>query len=543
MKTTAWTAIAAALFSLGLAQGAKADEVPATSSTEAIIKGFAKFQAGRVERLVLDQFLDDLAHQQFVVKFFPQTSTSVTQFNGTSGKRLIPLLQYYFHADLDTLQKFADCLAPRSAAGKLLLDKVNGKPMFDNIKNFLATVRDGSKSIDDFTQQCEMAKATGTPAVAAGTTATLAEQAVLQATDTALRGLVESLTAVKQTEPGASAATPLSGTEAVQILNEIQKDTDDSKNTEGKKDTKDPGVVDPSKADKAKSEKPPESPKAAAKKLAAGYLKKLTANNVDGLEAIKALQSLSVLLHADEQPAFTTDGKPTGAEKPPKAAIVKQLFVALDALGFSAEAPQEFAKFKDEGLFLASLRDAGETKDSEAVRQVIEDFVDDQSAFRERRAETGIWAVREDPAPNLFCSSNIWYLLYYCHDTYFVSSYYGMSATYADEAGNGNRRGALRAYGPVGFEWKVASFWGYPVSVGVAPVDLGAYVTNELRGKDYSATLDDIKAPSYYLSIGVKNHPFAVLAGYQEKVSMAAGRKIDIGFISVAFDLPLFTIW
>lgn len=99
---------------------AQANGAAATTESGALIKGFAQYQAKRVEGLLLDQFVDDLAQRPYFQLFFPQTSRAIGDYSDISGKRLIPLMDYYFNEDLKTVKLLGDCLRrDRGDVGKV----------------------------------------------------------------------------------------------------------------------------------------------------------------------------------------------------------------------------------------------------------------------------------------------------------------------------------------------------------------------------------------------------------------------------------------
>lgn len=100
-----------------------------------------------------------------------------------------------------------------------------------------------------------------------------------------------------------------------------------------------------------------------------------------------------------------------------------------------------------------------------------------------------------------------------------------------------------RAYGPVGVEFKLTNFRGSPVTVGYAPVDIGNYITAELKGDDYTAKTDDIMSPSVYLSWSMASRPLSLMLGYQRDITLENGIKDDSVFLSVSFDLPIATLY
>ncbi|HEX4975075.1 MAG TPA: hypothetical protein VFV48_04240, partial [Pseudomonadales bacterium] len=122
-----------AMFSCMLSVNVFSAEPSSTSSSapatpqDALIRGFAKYQAGRVENLVLNEFVDDLVEEPSFKAFFPATSNAVANFKSdVAGKRLIPLLQEEFkNVDLVNLSLAAECAKSKGSSKKDKEDKVN----------------------------------------------------------------------------------------------------------------------------------------------------------------------------------------------------------------------------------------------------------------------------------------------------------------------------------------------------------------------------------------------------------------------------------
>lgn len=92
-------------------------------------------------------------------------------------------------------------------------------------------------------------------------------------------------------------------------------------------------------------------------------------------------------------------------------------------------------------------------------------------------------------------------------------------------------------------EYKFLSLNGSPVTLGVAPIDLGAYITNELQGDDYEADLEDITSTSFFVSYSLRNNPISIMAGWQDEVRVSPTEEDEMFFLALTFDLPLFTLW
>ncbi len=76
----------------------------AFSST--IIKGFAQWNASRIENIVLSNGLKQAASIDEVERFFPLTSNGIKTYQFLSAKALLPLVQDSIQADIDAFSKF-----------------------------------------------------------------------------------------------------------------------------------------------------------------------------------------------------------------------------------------------------------------------------------------------------------------------------------------------------------------------------------------------------------------------------------------------------
>lgn len=426
--------------------------------TAALIKGFAQYQAKRVENLLLDQFVDDLARRPYFQLFFPQTSRAIGDYRDIAGKRLLPLMDYYFNEDLKTFKLLGDCLRRDRAD----LDKVNA------FVRWVSAFRPGKKGSaqDRISPEAFLKQTYG-------------DAAAVCATPPALVAMSDEAQAARLYAP---AVTSGFGRTLFLTLNPEKKDA----------------------IEVARVEKLP--------------LGNPTAPSPEDRAAIDALVHFADALD--------------GVQDMPDTVRVHHFLSALAALGVGQSDSARFSRFRSGALFLASLREAQQAKDADAVEAAIKAFVQDGDAYQSKHYPSGIVAVRK-AEPDLVCKWGVT-----CGNTWFLGSYVGAAADYTDD-GSGQREWRGRAFGPVGVELKLLDLHGFPVSVTAAPYDLGGYVTSELRGSAYDARLEDIKAPSYFLAVSGRHRPFAVLIGYQEDVQTAPGRREDVGFVAFAFDLPL----
>jgi len=464
MKNVGAALAAAALAVFAPGRGAAAGVE--SDSTGALIQGFAKYQASRVEKLVLNEFLNDLAKNELIVQFFPDTSFAMKEYNGaTAAKRLLPLIQFYVQQDLNRLGDLATCLSPGNETNKskdplavrFTLNADTAPPFVKRLREFKTDFQKGKSTPEGFLDERNCPQDGSEKGV---------HDARLDYADQ--RAFLKAMLTLNEPENFLHAAMAQQPGDALEKVSEEET-----------------------------------------------------------IAALVALKNIW-LLRKSQHPA---DGIRSCKDLPPMAAVLDQMYVALKELGFDRDRPYQYARFKDQSLFLGSLADAACTGDADTVAKVVADYVDDQDAFRDKRSAGGLLSERA-------CT---W--LVNCRNALFVGSYFGLSAAYADKDGNGDKTMLYGVYGPVGLEAKLYRFGRHPLTLGVAPIDLGAYISNELRGESYTAKLDDIKAPSYFLAYSAANRPFALIVGYQRRVMPGTSDKVGYGFLSISFDLPLITIY
>ena len=131
------------------------------------------------------------------------------------------------------------------------------------------------------------------------------------------------------------------------------------------------------------------------------------------------------------------------------------------------------------------------------------------------------------------------------NDTLFLSSYFGIA--YGEDRGDPvmdtGKTSGWRPFGPVGVEFKLVNWKGRAFSLNAAPLDIGVYIKNKLIDENTEAKVSDIYSPSMFFSISGKTYPVSLLAGYQWDRKTERTTEEDSYFVSIAFDLPVFTIW
>ena len=182
-----------------------------------------------------------------------------------------------------------------------------------------------------------------------------------------------------------------------------------------------------------------------------------------------------------------------------------------------------FYTFRTFTLFLAQLSDVnrgGEGDNGDAAEAVISNFVETENdSFNIKRTGLGLF------------SSNCTY--YLCKPVVGIGSYFAVGTTTLDEGEN-------RVYGPVGIEIRAFNYYGHMAYLGYSPIDLGIPIKNELTEKDYSTSIEDIRANSVYISYAYKHKPVSIILSYHDDNTNTAIKNDDYYMLSVAFDLPLY---
>lgn len=187
---------------------------------------------------------------------------------------------------------------------------------------------------------------------------------------------------------------------------------------------------------------------------------------------------------------------------------------------------QNYTQFKSLGLFLASLIEA---EKPESVAAVLDTFIDDQAAYRNKRLDANTALYSWFTLPSYDANSQKIELKKYtgscgiigCQNTLFLGTYFGASVVKLPDEVTLEEKVQMRAFGPVGLEYKILSVYGRPVTFNFAPIDIGNYVSNELQDIEYTARFSDIVALSvFFLSYSMKDRLFSILFGYQKDVKV-----------------------
>ncbi len=82
------------------------------TSETTLIQGFSKWQAGRVERIMIDEALRDISENSYVNRFFPETSENIVFNDGNSAKGILKVMQFYIRKDIEQFKNTVDTCIP-----------------------------------------------------------------------------------------------------------------------------------------------------------------------------------------------------------------------------------------------------------------------------------------------------------------------------------------------------------------------------------------------------------------------------------------------
>lgn len=520
-----------------------------------VLAGFAKYQADRVEQLVLDEFARDLADSAYFKQFLPKTSAAIKTYDDISSRRLIRTIAYYFDQDLENLVALGECLrlsleeSPPVATADMSeytgLSVMGRMERLDGVLNFFLEPKQ-DMAFYLYNYGCTGAHEQSATAPAPSSISHWMMEnmtAEVEPRSESFRNLVPVLDKFKQ--------PVLVFAEIIQTLQrqaheESALDYGVRRVTENFGYTTFPGfrlyhdlhqlpTMEGAFLDYDEAE-------VSYARIGDKYAALLHFRDSSGKNPqrdfpfeisatfIESLNLKAMVTALDEMKVLNEKFKASGSAQKNYHAYMHQLFLLIDSLGYGKD-HAEFTKLKSAGLFLASVTDAVNSTQPdrpEVIAAAIREFVDEKQAHNSKRSTVALYTSRPDQ-PDLHCRS-----LVSCQDTWFIGSYYGVAY---------DSKHHWRAFAPVGLEFKALSFPAANVTLMAAPLDIGAYVTNELRGEAYDPNVEDVLAPSYFISINSRYRPFAVQIGYQNDITQNDGRKRDTWFTALSFDLPIYTVW
>lgn len=456
------------------------------ANSESLIKGFAKYQAGRIENIILNNIVDDIEENIYFKRMFSKTSVAVSNYDDVSGRRLIPLMQHFIKQDIKNFQKFSECVIERVADGEDV----------EEIKTHFLT---DEKTVDDYIN------------------------AYCASEDIDLKLVVDSIISDFTAQKISDSLMKLSSSKDVYL----SKATNAIKSSKCLYDNKIILSADQNCLDVVK-----ESIKASAKEklnqLKTNLDSKIkSVGDVDEGKTKKFLKALKEYLDAagcKYDGDFSCNGE--------LSYFVKMHYLITAFQILDDKERDKYTSFKKKALFLASLTDAVKkdgSSSADEVAGIIKSYVQNENEpFFEKRQGVGFFSR--------YCG----YKMCTNNPKLIIASYFGAAFTFNHSVSKDDNR-ELVPYGPLGIEFRLANFWGKPLSIGYAPLDLGVPISNELRDKEYTAEFEDIRSDNIYLSFSFKTKPVSILLSRQQNRNNSTGQKESVNMISLVFDLPLYS--
>lgn len=510
------------------------------SSGDTLLKGFIKWQAGRVEKAALDTAISNIANDPHIERFFPLTSNEIKLYrSNTSARRLIPQMQYNIEQDIEKLNGILSSCIPYNVnswvkdidESKASIDPKNNtlsislsdneqREIYINVVELMINLYNIS-SRPDLPYKVEKNKSHGLVTIDIDkdkNNYSISDFYEKVCPDPDLLDTKHKLSDKLKDEIYISAVV-FSVLKMAEKYNSLQFDAEGYKsNIKLASEIKFPSIGS--------------IPSEINSYFSSEYIKELT----------------SALLEFNKiSQKFNDDDVPFVVKATSLFSIIEQ-FTPPDSKDISG-----FIKLKSTTIFLSSLVDAGKSGEPDSVVAVLDSYIDDVDVMNRKRSENSFiisyidYTTYDGTEDKVKTSS--WrttchiYKIFPCENTIFIGSYYGVSyANYKKEMGM-EKEWHPRAFGPVGIEFKLSSIKSKPISLMYAPFDIGNYVTNELSDQEYSASFSDIVAPSVFLSYTVRGKPISFLLGYQWDMKLAEDFESEGPFISIAYDLPIFTLY
>ncbi len=453
---------------------------------QAFIQGFAQWQANRIEKIILDEVVIDIAKDPYIKRFFSDTSENISIYNGVSSKRLIPLMQYYLEEDVKRFKGLVNACIPSNiniwfdTAIDVKIRTENAVLLYDSLKRLGEKPEDSSTpyTVSDFVSTVCVGQDLSSP--------------------------------VKFS---------FDKSRIVDVLEEISDHVKD--NSETLVDSIDELVAD---------------------------LEVISDFKISGeFKDFVNEKYLKNLLSAISEYQKITDSTKNYTVR------VHQMFLIVGKFGGIAENDYPgFRKLQDTSLFFASLLEASESKSPDAIVALLDSYVDAKGAYLDKRFDNAYYSEfdvqklsqESNKMENVAYSSTCnHYYIFPCSKSIFFSSYYGLSFTHMVKNAGEERKFGNRLFGPVGIELKLLTYRSKSITLNVAPFDIGNYITNELKDSEYNAKFEDIVAPSIFFSYSFSSKPISLLLGYQKDIKVDENTKTEGPFFSIAFDLPIATIY
>jgi hypothetical protein len=530
---------------------------PSEKEASTIIKGFAEWQAARIEKIILDNGLRSLANDERIEKYFVTTASSIKQYQTLSAKDMLPLIADSIDSDVEVMSRILDQCIPYNVLKWIsdVDDKAEAKEWYEGLNKgltnyfdlanidystnqFKADVcpsMDGSQ--DYFSQLKLMIQSMGEvdDASEEGNGSEESDDAgsrVVSYAELKEKELVaQSALVVRTQKLDDNALSDIIKAAEINLGKRVEKkerNSLDSAVQEGKKAESENKKIVKHNCPKSKGkDKDKDKDKDKGKDTGPGELP----NKLQDL--------INMVAYIDK----VRDKKLTYTLR------IHYLLLSMDRFNHLSDCDYiGFSSLQQVSMFFAGLSDAVKDGDTTAVAGVLESFVDYKKAYIDKRAPGGLlWASYHGPKYDVKLNKTelkTYNKMGFVSLDLYVSSFYGgYVGEMASESSPDVTDIQTRFFGPVGFELKLATFTKGSLSANYAPIDIGTYVTNELINEEYTASFDDIFAPSYFLSFSLKRAPVAVLVGYQDKIKLTETAETSGPFIGITFDLPIFKLY
>ena len=503
---------------LGLiSQGYAKDDTEAT-----LIKGFTKWQANRIEKLIIDEALESTFKNLYVKKLFPYTEKNALNHYGISSERLIPILQYYIKKDIELSKRFVEQCIPNKLVS--IVEDANGtdslqtqlEGFIDDLNKFSGTKDKNSTIADNFLTKngaCDNNTSFD---------------------KTKLKGLIKTVLD-ESLDDEKKALINKTIVKVEELISKIKEKKQEIKEIEKK--------LFEFKKDLSKDINKRKQQLTALIKELKELIKKDKIDNEALLKDINYFVNIQILfeknqetikqlayIYKDFQEVFNDEDQPYAVS------FYKVLDILDQYSKFDLESYNQFGKLRNVGLFLAELADASDKNDADLVADILDRYLSDDDAFIKKRDNNAFLVLPKYDLEKKLTSD---YRPLKCPQKgiIYLSSYYGFAYREKDAIEFDNdRTSRFIPFGPVGLELKLISFrdW-FSILFNYSPIDIGNYIAKELDDEEYDAKLDDIVTKNIFFSFSLKKYPIAIIVG----------RNIseDNDYISIAYDLPIVTLW
>ena len=512
---------------------------------QALIKGIAQWQAGRVEELLVSQVFNQVFDVPYVKRYFPITVRNLLIYDSTNAMRLIPIAEHYLKQDLDNLERLIGVCLPDRAVEALMQMAGVGLDASNEIIDVAPNPQESVQSLIILYQ-------------AVINLSIDPEENVVKRVDK----LSEAVDAMSFTTSKYQRVDSLIAAMHLGTDGPIQKAASSSYG-----DARDVVGIDQLLGQLCGGVGPDTL---ATLKVANDRVKaRLKARRLswddameDLAEEIKSHPMTNLLPDNFSNPQFlnrfflevqqglVSYKEANDSQQSSFTVLAHRLLLLVDQYGkMRSTNIEKFTQLSESVLFLAELVDAANAKvePEVLVASVLKTYVDGEGALVAKRKPSGyknsfpmkIYNYEKDQVKTkTFTRSCRAAFRTTCRNTLFIGSFYGLSVVNGEEQGT-----TWRGFGPIGLEWKPFVWGGRPITLNFAPFDIGNYVTSELTGKGYSASLDDIVAPSVFVALSGRETPVALLVGYQHGIRVEEDIEDESWFVALTFDLPIFTLY